>query len=166
VPAFSAWKIQSKKDFILSRSLFGNNPFSGIMKWKLSSEKVAEVECIAGCFFIASVDALKKVGFLDEDIFMYNEEILLGYKLKTIGYKELLRLDQFYYHNHEKKVSPKVSNCISSRKRRFASDIILYKKIYSGKIGLALMYILEGINRIILFPWFALKPMITRETHK
>lgn len=162
VPAFSAWKIPTRKDFVLSRSLFGRNPFAGIQKWKLYSERVAEVECVAGCFYIASVNLLSKLGFLDEDIFMYNEEILLGYKVRKNGYHELLQLDQFYYHNHEKKPSPTLKNFISGRKLRFQSDVTLYKKIYSGGAGLALMYLLEGINRVVLFPWFALKPVFDR----
>lgn len=160
VPAFSAWKIQEKKEFILSRSLFVKNPFVGIMKWKLHSEKVAEVDCVAGCFFIASVKILEEIGFLDEEIFMYNEEMLLGYRVKELGYHELLQLDQFYYHNHKKKASPTLKNYISKRKKRFQSDVILYKKIYQGKWGLIFMYLLEWVNRIVLFPWFALKLLL------
>lgn len=162
VPSFSAWEIQTKMDFVLSRSLFCKNRVLGKQKWKIHSDKVAKVDCVAGCFFIGCVEILRQMGFLDEDIFMYNEEILLGYKVRKMGYHELLQLDQFYYHNHKKKPSPTVRNFMSGRKRRFQSDIILYKKIYHGKVGLVVMYILEGINRIVLFIWFALKPLLCR----
>lgn len=160
VPAFSSWSIQSKKDFICSRSLFGKNPFSGIQKWNFRGENTIEAECVAGCFFLAPVKIMREIGFLDEDLFMYNEEILLGYKVKQLGYHELVRLDQFYYHNHEKKPSPTLKNYISGRKRRFQSDVTLYKKIYKGNLGLAIMYIFEGINCVALFPWFLIKPVV------
>lgn len=162
-PASSAWAIPSKSDFILSRSLFFKNKTSCAISWMCDDAKTAEVDCIAGCFFLGAVEAFRKISFFDEDIFMYNEEILLGYRLKQFGYKEVLCLDQFYYHNHEKRPAPTIHNYLPARKRRFHSDVILYKKIYSGWLGLSIMYLLETVNRIVLFPWFALRPIWSKE---
>lgn len=159
VPAFSSWPIPSKKDFVCSRSIFAKNPFCGINKWTFQGENTVKAECVAGCFFLASVKIMREIGFLDEDLFMYNEEILLGYKVKQLGYHELVRIDQFYYHNHKKKESPTIKNYISGRKKRFQSDVTLYKKIYKGNLGLALMYLLEAINCAALFLWFLIKPL-------
>ena len=159
-PVISAWKIPSKKDFILSRSLFWEDRLNTPPNWKFRESQSVEVECVAGCFFLGAVNILKKAGFLDEDLFMYNEEILLGYKVKQLGYKELLRLDCFVIHDHVKRPSPKICNYLSARKKRFNSDIILYKKIYSGCFGLIAMCFFESINRIVLFPWFAVKPFL------
>lgn len=160
IPHNSAWTIPSKWEFI--RSKFVLNKCRDDSKWKYIRDETVSVECIAGCFFIASVKALEDVGFLDEDIFLYNEELLLGNKLKNLGYKEFLKLDCVYYHMHKKKNPPTLKTYIGQRKVRFASDIILYKKVYNGLLGLILLYLIEIVNRVVLFPWFLLKPIIKK----
>lgn len=51
------------------------------------SESVADVDCVAGSFFVIRRDVLRRAGNFDEHTFLYYEEDILGYKLKRLGYK-------------------------------------------------------------------------------
>lgn len=155
----AAWDVPSEIDFIKSKSIFYKKPNEGTF---IPNKKIEQVDCVAGCFFIAKIDALKKIDYLDEDLFMYDEEILLGYKLREKNYCELLRTDLQYYHNHIKAKSPTLKNYIPKRRIRFASDVTISKKIYKNQLGLILLYINEYINRLILFFWFAYKELRNR----
>lgn len=46
-----------------------------------------EVDAISGAFFFTSVEVLRKVGFFDEDFFLFAEDIDLCLRIKRKGYK-------------------------------------------------------------------------------
>ena len=50
-------------------------------------DKPAQIEVISGAFFMLRHDALDKTGLLDEDFFMYGEDIDLSYRLLKAGYE-------------------------------------------------------------------------------
>lgn len=52
----------------------------------LAWDKPAEIEIISGAFFAAPRKALDNIGLLDEDFFMYGEDIDLSYRLLKGGY--------------------------------------------------------------------------------
>lgn len=49
--------------------------------------KVHEVDAISGSFFLTRKSILDKVGFFDEDYFMYAEDLDLSFRIKKAGYK-------------------------------------------------------------------------------
>jgi O-antigen biosynthesis protein len=53
----------------------------------LDKNKTHEVEILSGAFMLLRKSALDKVGLLDEDFFMYGEDIDLSYRLIKGGYK-------------------------------------------------------------------------------
>jgi hypothetical protein len=53
----------------------------------LDKEKTHEVEVLSGAFMLMRKAALDKVGLLDEDFFMYGEDIDLSYRIILGGYK-------------------------------------------------------------------------------
>ncbi|WP_082238563.1 glycosyltransferase [Niameybacter massiliensis] len=53
----------------------------------LGEDEVGEVDCLMGAFMLMPREALDKVGILDEDFFMYGEDIDLCYRIKQGGYK-------------------------------------------------------------------------------
>lgn len=55
----------------------------------LDEDEVGEVDCLMGAFMLMPREALDKVGLLDEDFFMYGEDIDLCYRIKEGGYKIL-----------------------------------------------------------------------------
>lgn len=48
---------------------------------------IHEVDCIVGAFFMVRRTVIKKVGLLDEDYFMYGEDIDWCYRIKKAGWK-------------------------------------------------------------------------------
>lgn len=53
----------------------------------LDENEVGEVDCLMGAFMLMPRHVLNQVGLLDEDFFMYGEDIDLCYRIKEGGYK-------------------------------------------------------------------------------
>lgn len=53
----------------------------------LSKDETHEIEVLSGAFMLMRKEALDKVGLLDEDYFMYGEDIDLSYRIIQGGYK-------------------------------------------------------------------------------
>jgi len=53
----------------------------------LDNNQIHEVEVLAGAFMLLRRETLDKVGLLDEDYFMYGEDIDLSYRITKGGYK-------------------------------------------------------------------------------
>ena len=53
----------------------------------LDNNEIHEVEVLSGAFMLMRRSALDKTGLLDEDFFMYGEDIDLSYRLVQAGYK-------------------------------------------------------------------------------
>lgn len=56
---------------------------------QLPENQIGEVDCLTGAFMLMPKNVLSKVGLLDEDFFMYGEDIDLCYRIKEAGYKIL-----------------------------------------------------------------------------
>jgi GT2 family glycosyltransferase len=75
------------KAFGLAR-IFPRSPrFNHYHLGYLAEEETHEIEVLAGAFMWMRREALDKVGLLDEDFFMYGEDIDLSYRLIKGGYK-------------------------------------------------------------------------------
>jgi len=53
----------------------------------LNNDETNEIEVLAGAFMLMRKSTLDKVGLLDEDYFMYGEDIDLSYRITLGGYK-------------------------------------------------------------------------------
>jgi GT2 family glycosyltransferase len=53
----------------------------------LDREKIHEVDVLTGAFILVRRKLLLEIGLLDEDFFMYGEDIDLSYRIKLAGYK-------------------------------------------------------------------------------
>ncbi len=53
----------------------------------LDEDKTSEVEVLAGAFMLLRRDVLDKTGLLDEEFFMYGEDIDLSYRITQAGYR-------------------------------------------------------------------------------
>lgn len=63
---------------------FGRANYGG---WEYDSER--EVEVVSGCFMLVRVEAVEKVGWMDERFFMYSEEVDWCWRFKESGWKVL-----------------------------------------------------------------------------
>ncbi|OON97817.1 MAG: glycosyl transferase family 2 [Epulopiscium sp. Nele67-Bin005] len=53
----------------------------------LDENEIGEVDCLTGAFMLMPKEVLDKVGFLDEQFFMYGEDIDLCFRIKEAGYR-------------------------------------------------------------------------------
>ena len=85
--SFPTPKVAFYKIFGLS-SLFPQSKKFGTYHLSfLDKEKVHEVDVLSGAFLLIKKNVLNKIGLLDEDFFMYGEDIDLSYRIQKHGYK-------------------------------------------------------------------------------
>jgi len=63
--------------------------------------KIQEINYCSGAACLLKVSALKEVGLFDDDLFMYHEDLDLGWRFKLKGYKNVVCLDSIVYHQYE-----------------------------------------------------------------
>ncbi len=99
----------------------------------LDKEKNHEVDVLSGAFMFMRTETLDKTGLLDEQFFMYGEDIDLSYRIQQSGYKN------FYFAEteiiHFKGESTKKSS-LSYTRNFYNAMIIFNKKHFSGNSGL------------------------------
>ncbi len=80
-------------------ALFPRSPrFARYHLGHLDKNKNHEIEILAGAFMLMRKEALEKVGLLDEDYFMYGEDIDLSYRITKAGYKNYYLADTSIIH--------------------------------------------------------------------
>lgn len=91
----------------------------------LSNDEVHEIEVLSGAFMLMRRKALDEVGLLDEDFFMYGEDIDLSYRLVLGGYKN-------YYYPHTRIIHYKGE---STKKSSINYVFVFYRAmvIFAGK---------------------------------
>lgn len=57
-------------------------------------------EMLPGCFFVIRADVFLEIGMLDENVFLFCEERILGRKVKNLGWRMIFRSDLFFIHAH------------------------------------------------------------------
>jgi GT2 family glycosyltransferase len=124
-PEVSFYKI-----FGLSKLFPKSKRFSKYHLGYLSNDEVHEIEVLAGAFMLMRKETLDNVGLLDEDYFMYGEDIDLSYRITKGGYK-----NYYYPHSpiiHYKGESTKKGS-INYVKVFYNAMIIFAKKHFSEK---------------------------------
>lgn len=81
-PEVAFWKM-----FGFSKLFPHSRYFSRYHLGYLSNDEIHEVEVLAGAFMLLRTEVLNKIGLLDEDYFMYGEDIDLSYRIMLGGYK-------------------------------------------------------------------------------
>jgi O-antigen biosynthesis protein len=81
-PEVAFWKM-----FGFSRLFPHSKRFGRYHLGYLHKDQIHEVDVLAGAFMLLRKETLDKVGLLDEDYFMYGEDIDLSYRITLGGYK-------------------------------------------------------------------------------
>ncbi len=77
------------KIFGLSRLFPRSRVFGRYHLGYLDKDRIHQVEILCGAFMMLRKSALDEVGLLDEDFFMYGEDIDMSYRLLNAGYKNI-----------------------------------------------------------------------------
>lgn len=151
------WKFKGAAYDSLTNINFFGRYFKEKMKYNKDYYKGIEtvVDITSGCFFVIRRDVFEKIGYFDENIFLYYEENVLAKKVQKIGMKIIVRNDVTIIHNHSVTIN-KSLNKISKFKTLTRSQRY-YQKNYNnaGFFGMFLLYITYvialGISYVILF---------------
>jgi len=81
-PSVAFYKISGLAKLFPRSSTFGKYHLS-----YLDKEQVHSVDVLSGAFMLIRKSVLDKIGLLDEDYFMYGEDIDISYRIKKAGYK-------------------------------------------------------------------------------
>ena len=113
--------------------------------------EIHEVDAIAGAFFMTKKSILEEVGYLDEDFFLYGEDIDLCLRIKKKGYKILYDPEVEITHykgisTGVKKHSQDLTAADSKTRQRamnafYESMIIFYNKHYKKTYPFAINWL-------------------------
>ena len=107
----------------------------------LNETKVNPIEIVSGAFMFMRREALDKVGLLDEDFFMYGEDIDLSYAITRAGYKN------YYFPCTMVHYKGESTSYDAAYRRNFYGAMQLFYEKYYGK-GL-LNGLLKVITRVL-----------------
>lgn len=74
----------------------------GVMEWRSDGEEIAYA---SGAAVLYRSSVLKQVGLLDPFLFLYHEDLELGWRIRLAGYQNVLSLRSRAYHDYEFKRS-------------------------------------------------------------
>lgn len=121
------------------------------------------VDAIHGSFFIVRRNVFEKIGFFDENIFLYGEEIVLAKKIKNIGLIECIDYNFSYIHDHDYSRET-ITDMVRQGKQTYKSMKYIIEKYYEAKWYHRFLYfIVQGFLYYIYFPvLFRLKRVVKR----
>ena len=136
------------KMFGLSKIFPKSKRFAAYHQGHLNADETHEVEVLSGAFMLMRKKALDEVGLLDEDFFMYGEDIDLSFRLIKGGYKN------YYFPKtriiHYKGESTK-KNSVNYVYVFYNAMVIFAKKHYSTENAKLFSFL---INTAIIFRAF------------
>jgi GT2 family glycosyltransferase len=146
----SGWSIQTPVQIIRDHLLIYDR-FKTAPDMPELSPGVLQTDCVAGCFFLARVSCMQDIGFFDEEMFMYQEESVIGIKCREHGYKEVIASDARYYHNHHSgdDVAISLRDKVMATKADYDSLVHICRTYYSPAL-LPFLWVIECLNRIYL----------------
>lgn len=130
----SSWRLRTFwRDIVHSTRLleliFYSNLRSGEYLEEDYKKEALEVEAISGACFFIKYEVLKKINYLDKNVFLFYEEDILGHKLKDIGYK-IYSLNNINFTHFESQSIGKTINYYKKMKQLFKSKMY-YQKNYN-----------------------------------
>ena len=121
-----------------------------IRKWEYSDEDFKQpellVDCVAGACFFSTLDVLKSIDYLDEEVFLFYEEDILGYRLNYKQYQTYL-LNNVEFTHMESQSIKKTYNYYRKMEYLFKSRMY-YQKNYNdiNIFQIGLFYALWGFR--------------------
>ena len=84
IPSVAFYKI-----FGLSKLFPNSKKFGSYHLTYLDHDQIHEVEVLSGAYMMLRKSVLDQIGYLDEDFFMYGEDVDLSYRVMKAGYKNI-----------------------------------------------------------------------------
>lgn len=146
-----AWPISNMLDFIFSSSILLNSryKFCEYPKEYFSNKIVCQVDCVAGSMLMVNAEIMYNYGMYDEEIFLYYEETVLGFKFKSNNFKTLLLLDHSFKHWHSVSIDKSIKSKKKKRQLLLDSKLVVLRKYY--KLSQIKFTIIGIFYKILIF---------------
>ena len=96
---YFSWKIPVGKE--IYKSLFIANNIEDFKRvYDVYKDSLLKAEVLPGSFFVIKKDFFKKVNLFDENVFLYNEENILGKKIQELNKVCVIDTATHYLHLH------------------------------------------------------------------
>ena len=146
-PFPNGWRLHGLIDELLfmgplSRRLF--KPFLYYPASYLRGKTAVYVGAVHGSMLMVAGGAFMACGGYDENVFLYQEEMILGQRMRAAGYKSVLVLGDFYRHQHSASISRSFRDELTRQRLRERS-VLYYLEHYLGAGALG-----KGLARV----WF------------
>ena len=119
-------------------------------------KKAVYVDAVHGSMLMIRAQAFLETGGYDEGIFLYQEEAVLGQRMRTSGYRTVLLLNRTYQHQHSVSISKTYSQLLKRQKLRNQSAyyyMVHYLRINAVQKVIAKLW----FQLILLEDWLAAK---------
>ena len=114
----------------------------------LTQQNLMAVDCLTGSFFMGKLETFIQLDFFDERTFLYEEERILGLKVKKAGLKNYLALQLRFFHENSAVISNEM-NHLTQIQHLFNSRIVFHK--YHAKTNIFLLTFLKVFYALFLF---------------
>lgn len=136
--ALSSWRLNGLLGDLLDTGLMTRRLFkpwlndrpelkADLKVTRRGKERYVFVDAVSGSLFMADLNALMECGLYDEDVFLYYEEKILGFKLKEKGYRTVLLLNKSYVHLHSVTINKNVKSILKKQALLHKSKLHYYK---------------------------------------
>lgn len=125
----------------LSRLFPNNQRFGEYNLTYLDPDQVVEVDSVVGAFMLVRAEAIEQAGLMDEDFFMYGEDLDWAYRIKAAGWK-------IYYNPavtvlHVKRASTR--HCPRAQVEFYRAMDVFYRKHYAGRTPWWLHFLIVSV---------------------
>lgn len=111
-------------------------------------DKTSTVDVVSGCFFLIKSTVLEKIGFLDENVFLYYEENILATKLKQLGLKSVINNEVVIIHNHSVTIDKNIKR--KNKLKVLRNSQFYYEEKYNGASKFELL-IMKMFSKFFIF---------------
>lgn len=111
-------------------------------------QQLMSVDCLTGSFFMGKLKIFEQLNFFDERTFLYEEERILGLKVKKAGLKNYLALQLKFYHEHSAVIG-KEMNHLSQIQHLMNSRVVFHK--YHANTTMVLLTFLKVFYALYIF---------------
>lgn len=118
--------------------------FSGYHLGHLSLETIHEIDSPSGAFYLVRREVIEQIGLLDEDYFMYGEDLDWSYRIKKAGWKIMYvpKTQVVHYKKQSGRASENRQARRKATKAFYDTMKIFYQKHYKDKYPAALRWLI------------------------
>lgn len=122
----NGWPLRSFAGELLSMGPVSRRLFGRFLEYpgsRFQGRKAAYVDVVHGSMLMVAADKFLECGGYDEGIFLYQEEAVLGRRMKNCGFRTVLLLNCSYRHEHSVSISKTFESQMARQRLREKSTL-------------------------------------------